>query len=82
MDSERKHIQEYAAELREKDNVLMNAYKKAPQLMTIEEYKFIRGLLHPDRHPVEEKAKWEKAFNIFQRLIESIDPKAKERWGW
>jgi hypothetical protein len=42
-------------------------------VMTEEEYKLIRGLLHPDRHP-ENPERYGKAFEAFSRLEKTIHP--------
>ena len=42
-------------------------------LMTEDEYKLIRGCLHPDRVEDELKPKFGKAFHIFSRLEKSVN---------
>ena len=55
-------------------------------IMTQDEFKMIRSLLHPDRHP-EDSEKYNQAFSIFNRLLETINPnipidvKRKRGWG-
>lgn len=36
--------------------------------MTEEEFRLIRGLLHPDKHPEEERQRYTRAFEVFNRL--------------
>src|SRR5260221_14697787 len=36
--------------------------------MTLQEYRLVLGLLHPDRHPESQRARYETAFKIFHRL--------------
>lgn len=43
-------------------------------VMTEDEFKFLKGLVHPDRHPAEEQAKWSKGFELVSRLGEMIHP--------
>ncbi len=42
-------------------------------IMTQDDFKMIRSLLHPDRHP-EDVEKYNKAFEVFNRLLETINP--------
>jgi len=42
-------------------------------IMTQDEFKMIRSLLHPDRHP-EDTEKYNRAFEVFNRLLDSINP--------
>ena len=46
--------------------------KNLDGLMTEEEYKLIRGCLHPDRADEALKEKFGKAFHIFSRLEKSV----------
>ena len=54
-------------------------------IMTQEEFKMIRSLLHPDRHP-EDSERYNRAFEIFNRLLTTIDPNipiaVKRKRGW
>ena len=55
-------------------------------LMTEEEYRLIRGCLHPDRAPEDRKAAFGKAFDIFTRLEKSVNrdmpAKLRNQRGW
>lgn len=55
-------------------------------LMTEEEYRLIRGCLHPDRAPEDRKASFGKAFDIFTRLEKSVNrdmpAKLRNQRGW
>lgn len=46
--------------------------KKLPQIMTQEEFKLVRSCLHSDRQSAAERAKYDKAFEIFNRIGQSI----------
>lgn len=78
--AERARLNEYNAELKAKDDALVGAFKRVNHILTLEDFRFIRGLLHPDRHDPSEKEKWEKAFNIFQKLLDNVDPESRVRW--
>lgn len=41
--------------------------------MTEDEYRLVRGLLHPDRH-TEETERYKRGFEIFNRLEQMINP--------
>lgn len=47
--------------------------KNLDGLMTEDEYRLIRGCLHPDRAGEELKEKFGKAFHIFSRLEKSVN---------
>lgn len=47
--------------------------KNLDGLMTEDEYRLIRGCLHPDRANEELRAKFGKAFHIFSRLEKSVN---------
>ena len=55
-------------------------------LMTEEEYRTIRGCLHPDRAPEDRKQVFGKAFDIFTRLEKSVNrdmpDKLRNQRGW
>ena len=55
-------------------------------LMTEEEYRTIRGCLHPDRAPEDRKQVFGKAFDIFTRLEKSVNrdmpDKLRKQRGW
>ena len=59
--------------LKERKQVVANS--SASKRMTAPEFKFVRGLLHPDRHP-DELEKYNRAFEIFNRIPE---PKTQKR---
>ena len=55
-------------------------------MMTQDEFRLVRGLLHPDRHP-DEAEKYGRALTIFNRLEAGINPNIpiavlrKQGWG-
>ncbi len=56
-----------------------------PGLMTEEEYRLIRGCLHPDRAPEDRKTTFSKAFDIFSRLAKSVNRipiRLRRKQGW
>lgn len=53
---------------------LMDARATVDRIMTYEEFKIVRGLLHPDRYPDELKERAGKAFDIFNRLEKCVNP--------
>ena len=56
-----------------------------PGLMTEEEYRTIRGCLHPDRVPEDRKQVFGKAFDIFSRLAKSVNRipiSLRRKQGW
>jgi hypothetical protein len=46
--------------------------KKLPQIMTQEEFKLVRSCLHSDRQSAAERARYDKAFEIFNRIAQSV----------
>jgi hypothetical protein len=42
-------------------------------MMTEAEYKAVRACLHPDRAPAEKKDQFTKAFDIFNRLKDTVN---------
>lgn len=79
--AERARLAEYDDELKAKDEALVGSFKRVQHILSLEEFKFIRALLHPDKHDSKDKAKYEKAFNIFQKLLDNVDPEARVRWA-
>lgn len=55
-------------------------------LMTEEEYRLVRGCLHPDRAPEDRRQQFGKAFDIFTRLEKSVNRdmpiKLRRQHGW
>ena len=55
-------------------------------LMTEEEYRLIRGCLHPDRAPEDRKPTFGRAFDIFSRLEKSVNrdmpAELRKQRGW
>ncbi|GJH22242.1 hypothetical protein CBA19CS22_36890 [Caballeronia novacaledonica] len=49
--------------------------KGLPRLMTLDEYRLVRGCLHPDRANTVEPARLNEAFAIVKRLESTIDPR-------
>jgi hypothetical protein len=47
--------------------------------MTEAEFKTVLGCLHPDRQPEDQREKYGKAFQIFKRLEEHLNPDARAR---
>jgi hypothetical protein len=58
-----------------RDRTLSVANSSASKRMTAPEYRFIRGLLHPDNDP-EDQERFDRAFEIFNRIPE---PKTQKR---
>lgn len=52
---------------------LHKAYRGFHQVISDEEYKIIRGCLHPDRVPADRRDKFDKAFKIFEQAWDEID---------
>ena len=54
--------------------------------MTMDEFKLVRSCLHPDRAPEEQRDKFNRAFQIFNRLEKTVNTKAPisilRRHGW
>jgi hypothetical protein len=53
--------------------------------MSQEEFAFVRGILHPDRHQ-DDKEKYTRAFEIFSRLGKMVNPyipkAVMQKRGW
>lgn len=92
LQSERAALEEQRAHLNAREQEVRASHEKAGKMlagitpiMTQEDFKMIRSLLHPDRHP-EDAEKYNKAFTIFNRLLETINPNipiaVKRKSGW
>jgi len=70
--------QEYLNERQTKMNIehgqLAIREKTLDQWMTKEEFKLVLGCLHPDRQPEDQRAKYDRAFQIFKRLEQHLEP--------
>jgi hypothetical protein len=73
-------------ELIELEKKLNKAATTITTIITYDEFKMIRGCLHPDRQPEELKEKFGKAFDLFNRLEQHVNIKAPidflRRYGW
>jgi hypothetical protein len=49
--------------------------------MTQEEFKIVLGCLHPDRQPEAQRPKYDRAFQIFNRLQQHMSPSVRTRKG-
>jgi DNA-binding NarL/FixJ family response regulator len=83
---EQDRINEARKELIELEKKLSKAATTITTIITYEEFKMIRGCLHPDRQPDELKEKFGKAFDLFNRLEQHVNIKAPidflRRYGW
>ena len=74
------------AQARDEKDTFRKLNLKIDQIMSQDEFKLILSCLHPDRLPEDQQAKYNKAFNIFKRLTDSIHPgltdKVKAARGW
>lgn len=71
-------------ELSEQMFIWQERNKKFNVWMTQEEFNLVRGCLHPDRAPEDQREKFAKAFQIFNRLAQHVDPDKRKRsqFGW
>jgi lambda repressor-like predicted transcriptional regulator len=73
-------------ELIELEKKISKAATTITTIITYDEFKMIRGCLHPDRQPEELKDKFGKAFELFNRLEQHVNIKAPidflRRYGW
>ena len=73
-------------ETKEELEIAQNLRMNLDGLMTEEEYRLIRGCLHPDRAEEELKPKFGRAFDIFSRLEKSVNrdmpAKLRKQRGW
>jgi hypothetical protein len=83
---EQTKINEARKELIELEKKLNKAATTITTIITYDEFKMIRGCLHPDRQPEELKEKFGKAFDLFNRLEQHVNIKAPidflRRYGW
>ena len=70
---EREKITHIRKEVEDEKNRFQKINQGLTPIMTQDEFKFIRSLLHPDRHP-EDSKKYNKAFSIFNRLLDTVNP--------
>lgn len=81
INAERESLQKMKAETyqaledakRARDSAI-EARKSVDQHMTYEEFKLIRGCLHPDKQPEDHREKYNRALQIFMRLEKSVNP--------
>lgn len=81
LEPERKRLLAELDKANEKEAQFAKLIEKVDRIMTKEEYRFLLGLNHPDRHPEAEKTKYEKAFRLIKRLEENIEPDRRKRQG-
>lgn len=83
---EQDKINEARKELIELEKKISKAATTITTIITYDEFKMIRGCLHPDRQPEELKEKFGKAFDLFNRLEQHVNIKAPidflRRYGW
>ena len=83
---EQDKINEARKELIELEKKISKAATTITTIITYDEFKMIRGCLHPDRQPDELKEKFGKAFDLFNRLEQHVNIKAPidflRRYGW
>jgi len=83
---EQTKINEARKELIELEKKISKAATTITTIITYDEFKMIRGCLHPDRQPEELKEKFGKAFDLFNRLEQHVNIKAPidflRRYGW
>ena len=83
---EQDKITEARKELIELEKKISKAATTITTIITYDEFKMIRGCLHPDRQPDELKEKFGKAFDLFNRLEQHVNIKAPidflRRYGW
>jgi len=65
-------VQENLSYLHEKIDKLISTLDTHKAVFTDKEFKAIRGCLHSDRIPEDMKAKYEKAFNLFEQNKERL----------
>lgn len=82
-------IELYREKKAELDKIEKQLAQRATSITTIitqDEFKLIRGCLHPDRQPEELKDKFGRAFEIFNKLDQHVNIKAPIAWlrkhGW
>jgi len=71
---ERSQIKEDRKEVQTELEAARKARQGITAIMTEDEFRFLKGLVHPDRHPADEQAKWAKGFELVNRLGEMINP--------
>lgn len=73
MKEQRARVHQLEKEAREEKERLKALRMNLDGLMTEEEYRLIRGCLHPDRAPAEKKEQFGRAFEIFTRLEKTVN---------
>ena len=73
MKAERAKIHQIEQEARAEKERLKGLRMNLDGLMTEDEYRLIRGCLHPDRAPEDRRDQFSRAFNIFSRLEQSVN---------
>lgn len=72
-----KRLEAREKELAARENIVRIRMKTFDQWMTQEEFKLVLSCLHPDRHPADQQVKFNRAFQIFNRLKEHLDQDEK-----
>lgn len=84
--AQRDKLHELEKEAKEELDRARNLSMNLDGLMTEEEYRLIRGCLHPDRAPDDRKAAFGKAFDVFTRLEKTVNrnmpAKLRKQSGW
>lgn len=70
---QREKLLQMEREAEEEKKRLRDLRQNIDGLMTEDEYRLIRGCLHPDRAPEERREQFSKAFEIFTRLEKSVN---------
>lgn len=84
LEVERKWYEERTKEATEEITQYAARSKSLDHWMTETEFKLVLGCLHPDRQSESERAKYDKAFQIFKRLEQHLEPNSAKRMskGW
>jgi hypothetical protein len=84
--AQRDKLHELEKEAKEELDRARNLSMNLDGLMTEEEYRLIRGCLHPDRAPDDRKSAFSKAFDVFTRLEKTVNrnmpAKLRKQSGW
>jgi DNA-binding transcriptional MerR regulator len=83
---QRERLLRLEREAEEEKQRLRDLRQNLDGLMTEDEYRLIRGCLHPDRAPEDRRQTFAKAFDIFTRLERSVNrdmpEKLRKARGW
>lgn len=80
MKEQRKRLAVLEADAKKEFDNAIELKRGVKAFMTKREFQMVRSCLHPDKHHGSEQAKYSKAFEVFNRLLQTVDSKSFKSW--